>query len=84
MPAFLGDRNLSSGVSFDILEKQNNSFHQQQQRESQIQTRVATAEDIAKELDTPLEERVCPLWKTPYEEQVAMKKSDFKAIIKNI
>ncbi|KAL4485710.1 hypothetical protein ABPG72_010972 [Tetrahymena utriculariae] len=81
-PAFKGDRNLNGGVAVSQLEQQNSAQHQQQQRQQQP-PKQASKEDIEKELQIPLEERVCPLWKTPYEEQLEIKKKDFIEIIKN-
>lgn len=43
---------------------------------------VPKAQDIEKELAISIQQRVCPLWKTPYAEQVAIKKNALLDILK--
>ena len=44
----------------------------------------ATPEEIEAEMSQPIQEKVCPLWKTPYEEQLKSKREAMDNVLKKI
>jgi len=44
----------------------------------------ASEEEIKLEMAKPIQEKVCPLWKTPYEEQILKKKAELTEVLKTI
>lgn len=47
-------------------------------------TSMISEEEIKKELSVSIQEKVCPLWKTPYEEQIKIKREALTNVLKKI